>query len=113
VISCDLNFHEVQIWIVKEVWAHLIHFRSCDLDFGHKSYGLTRSQPHYKKKKESSNIAYPINEHCNIDICHKSYLSPNINTSKLIIDVENFMHLYSRAEINTKNKAKMCLVIKP
>jgi hypothetical protein len=48
---------EVERWIVEEVWADLMHFRSCNLDFRPKSYGLYKvlaSLP--QKKKKSSNI---------------------------------------------------------
>ncbi len=81
--------------------------------------GSTRSQPHCQKKTKRSHqtlglpIAYPINKHYSTNTCHKSSLSPNINTSKSITHVENFVHLYSKAEIETLNRAKMCLMIKP
>jgi hypothetical protein len=90
-----------------------MHFRSCNLDFRPKSYGLYKVSASLSPKKRSSNIAYPINEHYSTNTCHESCLSPNINTSESITHVENFVHLYSKAEIKTLNRAKMCLVIKP
>ncbi len=41
---------KVEIWIVEKVWAQLMHFRSCNLDFKHKSYGLWKVWTSMPKK---------------------------------------------------------------
>ncbi len=76
-----------------------------------KVVGSKRSKPHCPKiriiKHQAylgSNIVYPINEHCRIDICPKSCLSPNINILKSITHVEKLCIGIKGQDQNLKGK---------
>ncbi len=50
---------EVAIWIVEEVWMHLVRFRSPNLDLQCKGYGLQKVLASLKKNQELSNNKSP------------------------------------------------------
>ncbi len=60
-----------------------------------------------------SNNAHPINKQSNIDTCQKSTLSSNMHILKLITNTEKTNPFKSIVQIETSNRAKKCLVIKP
>ncbi len=83
----------------------------------------TRSRPHCQKnkKKKSSNIKPTYVQTLHILSTNIVALAlvtnpayhQTITQAKSITYVENFLHLYSRAKIETLNKAKMYFMIKP
>ncbi len=115
----DLGCLGIRKCILKDLWVHLQPFRLLDLFYRCKKYDFWKFSTLLLPKKNTkhfsnlfSNNAHLINAHIKIDTCHKFMLSPNNLKFKPIIILEKINHIYSKVEIKTLKKAKLCLVIK-
>jgi hypothetical protein len=75
--------------------------------------GLIASKPNFTDQllDLSSSNANMVNAHTNYDACHQCMPSLNIFIFKPFIILGKNKHLYSMVEINTQNRATICLLI--